>query len=389
MQTHRFRFIGRHWTVFRREGSLCWYIHVQRNKRRIKRSLGTADLQTAISRAKLFISSVERGDVPVASKQSCSSVQDVIQVYLHHATVAPRTARNNVLALSQIVRTVLGLKPADCPLTKLDASLVRAFQTAMVRRYCAESGRAESQRDATERALCSSRSFIQQARSLFAPSRGWPELYAKCGLTIPDSISSFMSCPLQGSLARSGFSPPSDEVIQRTIEAFRQPHGKTKTERDAFVGFWFALGAGLRRREVARLRWEQVVLRDGQPWISGGIGKDGLPIEVPIQLSCWEVISRYARRSGPVLLTRGDRWARLISARMAALGWRTQKRLHELRAYIGSLIYAVSPISAMRFLRHKSIRTTERFYVRYQTAALIPQVQLCAPSAIPGGRPQR
>jgi hypothetical protein len=51
-------------------------------------------------------------------------------------------------------------------------------------------------------------------------------------------------------------------------------------------------------------------------------------------------------------------------------GWKTEKKMHELRAYIGSLIYQVDHMAAMKFMRHKSIKVTEKFYVRYGGKAI-------------------
>ena len=39
------------------------------------------------------------------------------------------------------------------------------------------------------------------------------------------------------------------------------------------------------------------------------------------------------------------------------------------RRQLPAAIYHVSPMAAMKFMRHKSIRVTETFYVRYGTAA--------------------
>jgi len=47
------------------------------------------------------------------------------------------------------------------------------------------------------------------------------------------------------------------------------------------------------------------------------------------------------------------------------IGWKTEKKLHELRAYVGSLIYLKDPVAAMKFMRHASIRITEQSYARY------------------------
>ncbi len=59
---------------------------------------------------------------------------------------------------------------------------------------------------------------------------------------------------------------------------------------------------------------------------------------------------------------------------LGAQGWKTEKKMHELRAYVGSLIYQLSPHAAKAFMRHKSIRTTELFYCHYGKAATVPAV---------------
>ncbi len=51
---------------------------------------------------------------------------------------------------------------------------------------------------------------------------------------------------------------------------------------------------------------------------------------------------------------------------MGELGWQTQKRIHELRAWAGSKVlerYGV--YEASQFLRHKDVRTTQKYYLRY------------------------
>jgi integrase len=116
---------------------------------------------------------------------------------------------------------------------------------------------------------------------------------------------------------------------------------------------------------IQRLRWEHLIERDGAVWVSGGIGKDGEKIEVPMQSRAVTAIASLRQVKGFVIKERGLEWAKRINWWMKGLGWQTEKKLHELRAYVGSMIYQVSPVQAMRFMRHKSIRVTEQFYCRY------------------------
>jgi hypothetical protein len=49
------------------------------------------------------------------------------------------------------------------------------------------------------------------------------------------------------------------------------------------------------------------------------------------------------------------------------IGWKDEKKLHGLRAYIGGKIYTKNPRLAQLYLRHKSIKTTEDFYSHFLT----------------------
>jgi integrase len=63
---------------------------------------------------------------------------------------------------------------------------------------------------------------------------------------------------------------------------------------------------------------------------------------------------------------RTDETFRRISAWMRALGWKTQKTNHALRAYSGSLIAMKFGIyRASAWLRHKSIKVTESAYSHF------------------------
>lgn len=373
-----FRFHGRKWSIFRRSDANSgghFYIHVQRHGKRYKRSLHTGDAELAIAIAKQFIAEIERG---IVLKQLVANgratLGQVFEVYGRLATLQPTTVRRNIYSMKFIIRQARGTAAELFPLDSLDDSVVRDFQTKYVNRMLGRVSEDYSRREARERALRATRSHIRMARSLFAASRGWIETYAAHGIQIPECVRSFMTCKLAGRSICSNYNPPPDSVVKRTIQAFSKPAGDKPIDMDVYLCFWFALGAGLRRRELAALRWEHIVERDGQPWVSGGIGKDGEQIEVPIQLACWEAIKPYRRQTGRVMQLSFQRWAAKVSAIMKGLGWKTRKHLHELRAYTGSLIYSVSPVSAMRFLRHKSISTTEHFYVRYHCGVKVPQV---------------
>ena len=63
----------------------------------------------------------------------------------------------------------------------------------------------------------------------------------------------------------------------------------------AYIGFWFTNGVGMRQREVQRMRWEYLVDRQDGTWVSGGAGKDGRRIDVPMQARAVEGLADFRK----------------------------------------------------------------------------------------------
>lgn len=367
----RFTHQARSYTLFKRspDSAAPWYVHFQRAGVRHKRCLETADDAQAIERAVALIDRT-RSERWVAMElfpktKSNTSLQTVLDVYRQVATISPRTVKTNILSLLKIFERVTGQRrdPSKILLTEIDRALATKFQDAMVQLYTTGISDGPAHREARERALRSSRSTICQARSIFS-RKGDQDLidrYADHALTLPPCIDQFMTCKLRGRIAKTDYHVPPDQVIQQTFIEIE----KLKKDRSVYLGFWLAVGAGLRRKEIRFCDWSHIRDCDGQLWVDGGIGKDGRPIRVPIQERAAQAIRPLRKDSDWVVPGRSDRWCRRLCRWMRAQGWETDKLLHELRAYCGSRIYQESPLAAMRFLRHKSIAVTERHYVRY------------------------
>lgn len=377
---HVFRHRGRKYTIFKRSETkdAPYYIHVQHLKYRHKKVLETNIQRIAIERAKKFIDSVvsQSWDEVRQSRNSvkASNLQEVFDLYDKLAVIDPRSIRTNKSCMMLIVAATLGepTKPRQVLLSSLTPDMLRKYQMAVVNRYVAkvrESGTDPDlegqEREARERALRTSMSTIHQARSLFTKRHDLVTQYSDAGLIIPPNIDEFMTCKLLGKRVKSDYLVPPDTVVK---SAFKEIEKLRDSDPHAYIAFWFAVGAGLRRREIQRLQWEHIIERDGFLWVSGGIGKDGERIEVPIQTKAVEKILPLRKTSGRVLGDEvGLEWANRLNTWMRHLGWQTEKKLHELRAYVGSLIYRQNPVMAMKFMRHKSIAITERFYCRYGT----------------------
>jgi integrase len=370
---------GRRYKLLKRNKSrhASYYIKFEFGKRQWFKSLETNSLLAAKARAKSYIEKVRSQkweDVErLKARQTAATVGQVVGVYRPETEgavgisgIADRSARNNVWAFGKILKMALNTdKPKEVSLNAVDKLLVVKFQDSMVRLYCERVATDdESQHAAREQALRSSRSIIHQARSLFNAQKEMIAKYEAAGLRIPKCVQEFMECKLQGKLRKREYLPPPDEIVQKAfveIEKLREPDLPT------YLAFWLAVGVGLRRKEILRAQKEHFIIRGGVPWYSGGIGKDGEKIEVPVQARAWAVLKDFVHdKQGKVLGEDATiEYARKINWWMSQQGWKTEKKLHELRAYVGSMIYVQNPVAAMKFLRHKSIRITEEFYARY------------------------
>ena len=343
-------------------------------------STRTNIIAVAKKRAIAYIATIKAGKWEDAAQMQSKSPKptkvptfgEIAEVYQPHdgtpgiAGTTEDTARNNVWAMGKILKTVLGVQdPETVPLSKFDKMLAVKFQDEMARESCERSDKdEETQRFVRDRALNSSKSVILQARSLFNTKSELPAKYAERGLPIPACVQEFMTAKLRGKdKQQHEYLPPPDAVIQRT---FKEIEKLKDVVPQTYIAFWLACGCGLRRKEIFRARWEYFILRDGQPWFSGGIGKNGQTIEVPVQKRAWENLKPLRQEEGPCLgVDATMEYARHINGWLTAQGWRTEKKLHELRAYVGSLIYIKDPVAAMKFMRHSSIKITEKFYARY------------------------
>jgi integrase len=368
---HRFAHRGRSYTIFKRVNSKSapYYIRLQRGKKRYKQSLETSIQLPAVDRAKLYIDSIfeQKWEIiaQVKARHHVATLEQVLEIYRRSHGIARRSAMNNELAMLSIFKRTRSKEP-DPKLIRLDAvnkNLAIEYQDLTAAEYCKSQEDAAAYREARDRAYRSSRSTINQARSIFSrrADNDMIARYKEAGLVIPECVINFLEVRLRGRPTKREYNQPDDAVIEETFKKIEQ---FAEDDPDVYRAFWLAVGAGLRRGEIQRVRWEHFVARDGIMWISGGIGKDGQQIEVPIQDKAWKKLES-KEKTGFVLRTRHLWWAKRLNAWMRGLGWNTEKKMHELRSYVGSLIYRKSPQAAMKFMRHKSIKVTEEYYVRY------------------------
>jgi integrase len=331
-------------------------------------SLRTGDRQLAARKAKLLAADLEarRWDrvFELRTRRELASIGEVLAVYEPAAArlqIKPRSAYDAARSLELVVRKGLGVASAEgVSARELTGLLARRFRDASL----AAAG------DEVERAKRSAASLLRQARSVF--SLDAMQFYRDTGLVLPD-VSGFRAERVFPKMAKLDYQPPSDAVLAATFAALPALARGSALERDMYRAICLAVGAGLRKSEITAARWDWFGVRDGRPVVrSEYVCKNRSAMDVPILSEWWERLQAARPESaieGAAVLQGGAAAVfRAVGRWMGGLGWRTQKRIHEFRAYVGSQIaqkHGIVPASL--FLRHGDISTTQRFYLRYLT----------------------
>ncbi|MCF7762793.1 MAG: site-specific integrase [Verrucomicrobia bacterium] len=386
----RFKFEGRNYTLQRvpragvPERDWVWYTAFKINGVRYHRSMQTNNRAAAQQRAiDTVIRPAKSGELERLRssrlKSFASKLSQVFEVYPTIAMISDRAIKNNMGSLLLVFRWARGadVDPAKVSLSEVNKDLLRKFQAAMVEAYVSRLGAGASpqaQRVARDRALRSSRSLFNQAKSLFNRDKDLIDQYKAAGLGIPSCVDEFCGAKAQGKLSRDVYYPPDDGIIRET---FARAMELPELDQGMFLLFWLSVGTGMRRGEAANATWESMIDRDGRLWVAGGVGKDGRSIQIPVIDSLLkdytaespQKILRAARGTGFILpgelRMRHDTIPYKLNLWLSNLGWKDDKKLHALRAFVGSRVFEVDPRTAQYYLRHKSLTTTEKFYSHF------------------------
>lgn len=375
-----------------------WYFKKMVNGKRRPISLDTEDVELAKAKRNAMEQAAlneewEKIKGPRAEcKANATTLAEIFPVYERLAGIKAHSVRANKSSLLCIVRRGLGkpeLQAEDIRLEVLTKRLARDYQEALRASYEAEAGKDEkARRMARDRADRTSKSTFGQGASIFGAERELVERYRENGIHIPECVLEFRSAKLAGKMGSKEYFPASDEVLRATFEQVEKLRtSEAPAMMEAYYMFWAALATGCRRNELADMKIGDVVELEGRLWIGAGLGKDGNQIRIP----CinWQVHPAAARMPDQVLRELKQRAASrnedagylfpgpqhdrhrlipdLLNGWMESLGWKDEKKLHALRAYIGSKIFSTQPRLAQLYLRHKSVTTTETFYSHFAT----------------------
>jgi integrase len=338
------------------------------------------------------------------------SVGDIAQAYRQapgHANAATRRA--GLSALKRVIELALGTEPAWTvrTLSELNDELVIRFREAK------ESSVEDESAGALVRARNGGRSMLRQARAIFTDELV-DHYRRRAGLAVP-SMEKFRSTPgfSMGS-RKKDYQEPADWLLRKT---FTELEATRETHPDRYLACWLALGFGLRKSEISAARTDWFIEKNGcrylelravscwttyratnidkvtTPRMSYGerdITKNGqINPQIPEANGAWERIGAMLEGMAPgnyiiggSLTWRLDGVFRETNEWLRQLGWKTQKGIHELRAYAGCQVILENGIlNGSLWLRHGDIGTTQQYYGRYLTMSVKNVPLFAAPAA--------
>ena len=371
---HQVEHHGRSYSLWLRGDN--FYLRLERSGRTIWKSLRTADKATAKIKARGELDKLSKNDWKPETKPESpkrpATLGDILDRFsAGNATTLldPRTARNYASSFKEVVSTGTG-RPYDPKSSAeiLSEKLVRDYMAAC-RKPNLENGGKPTRPDS------SIRSTITQARCVV--QENFRDLYHD--ITMPD---------LAGFRAKKRFKPQQDVGFvpfdRQTVIDMETAADRLWQNRDAtWIPYALMSQLGLRNNEVEKALWSDFITRpvfdkDGNKTeiralrVRAGYDEAlGGEIEVPVDL--WEKLEPYKQEATTEYIVPGknktERAAvcdRQINRFVERFIPGRQKLSYELRKWAGSIVATRHGIyAAQRFLRHRSVTTTERYYATY------------------------
>ncbi len=372
-------------------------VELQHQQKRVRWSLGPANLEVAAAKARdLFLFLISNGWPatltkyrPESAPQADPSLGAFIDAVERTADLSPKTLVAYVNALRKIAADSFGL--ADDPrkfggrkrkewLAKVHAVRLSALSPAAIqtwkRDFLARAGQDPlSQRSAK----VSVNSFLRCARSLFSP-----KIIKHLALELPSPLP----------FADAQFEPRPSTKYRSTFDIAALVRSATEelvNDVEAFKVFLLASMVGLRRKEIDLLEWSAFRWETGvisiTPTAHFSAKSEDSYADVAIDAELAQLFRGYqARATGSFVIESAGElrpaalynyyrcneiFDRLISW-LRTHGCNGLKPLHTLRKEFGSMICAVHGIhSASRMLRHSAVAVTDQFYSDHRVRATV------------------
>lgn len=359
-----------------------FYLRLERDGRTIWKSLRTANLPAAKTKARTELETLSKNDWKPEAKsvapQRTATLGEILQRFeAGNATTLldARTARDYANTLKKVVEVGTG-RPYD---STISSSILTE---QLVRNYITKGREINPETGKPRRPDSSIRSSLVQARCVL--QEHFSDLYHD--LKLPD---------LKGFRAKKRFKPQQEVGFvpfdRQTVIDMEAAAERLWQNRDAtWVCYALMSQLGLRNGEVEKALWSDFITRPvfnekGKKTeirvlrVRAGYDEAvGGEIEVPDDL--WAKLEAYKDEAitefivpGKNKTERANVTERQINRFVERFIPDRQKLSYELRKWAGSIVATRHGIyAAQRFLRHKSVTTTERYYATYlksQTAA--------------------
>jgi integrase len=364
-------------------------VRVQHGRRRVEVGLGTANRATAAQRAALFYRDVGTGGWDAARnrldperakpKPVVSTIGDYLKEVENLGVLAPRTLAGYAYALRWFAGAILATAKDKTRFDyrkggtkawrgKLDALPLERLTTAAVENSMAKFvAQAGDDPLARRRASRSANSFVRNARALFGR-----RIRRRLPFPLPSPLPFAEVELLEEGPHRYTSTIDAAGLLQRAATTLRV------CDPDAYIVILLALGAGLRRSEIAALTWPQVRHEENAIWIGANehwkpktATSEGLVHVSPGLIR--ELEAHRGRALGLFVVPglphhpkhgcRCDEVFRRTTAWLREQGITCPKPIHCLRREFGSIIAGTADIhTASRQLRHGDISTTARYY---------------------------
>lgn len=338
-----------------------WYLTAQIKGTRVNRSMNTSQVNDAVEAAKVWLDqNLEDKSSGLTTARKDISWGTYSDAFMENAGahVAQKHVRHYVWVLEKVLRDIIGENFRNASTDYPTAEQIEKWKARKVR-----------ERNGSEKDIATARryvnSMIRQVRAY--TSQTWQ---SRLGISLGEGAHNLRQAQKFNRVPVPVFRP-SNELLDRTFEWARQ---LKDVNPDAHRVFWFAIGTGARRSEIANVKWEHIIT-DSNPVVVQGdfLTKDGSEAFLPfVYPEAWERFSEVPREQdggyilGPPDTHRADRAFRYICHEMKLMGWTGRFKIHELRAAVITKVYEKHGLKlAQAVARHKNATTTDK-YIRHR-----------------------
>jgi integrase len=332
--------------IYKRGNETTYTVAFRFAGRQISRQTGTADRAAAERILKQLKRDCQTGRAEVLDTYRLHrpsveivTLGQILERWQGSPCAAHRTIRAYTCGLRSLVRGGLQRELSDAEISALPVStLTRELAVSFQRAVVAAAGTDET---LIARSRTTANSVLQNARGLF--SRRARDLYA--GLPLPD-LKAFLSTPRLPEPDHS-FQPIADDVIARL---WADAPSLADADPNAYRAFILSIEVGLRRAEIASLRWSDIGIYNGRLMIriatsAGFRVKTGRPREIilhPQTLGELERLRKIIAKAPDDYVLDGHQteryWATFarLGAWLKERGLSRMKAAHELRKECGA-----------------------------------------------------